>query len=145
MSDTDHQRFFAAFSEVLTTQQWDRLAEYIHEDAVFEYPQSRERFRGLASIRAQFENYPGLEPNNSHLEEVIGGTAYALTPTYTIIGIDGSGDRGTAIIRVHYPDDSWWWVVNLYELRAGKMARSRAFFAPDFDPPDWRAPYREAM
>jgi hypothetical protein len=33
--------------------------------------------------------------------------------------------------------------VNIYELRDGKLARSRAFFAPEFDAPDWRAPFRE--
>jgi len=30
------------------------------------------------------------------------------------------------------------------ELRDGKVAHSRSFFAPEFEPPDWRAPFREA-
>lgn len=145
MTDIDHRQFFLDFSDVLSTQEWDRLGNYVHDDATMEFPQSRERFRGLANIRAQFANYPDLEPRSSQLQEVIGGTTYALTPTYTVIGINGSGDRGTALIRVQYPDGSWWWVVNLYELRDGRLARSRAFFAPDFDPPDWRAPFREEM
>jgi hypothetical protein len=145
MTDTDHQQLFGDFSTVLSSQQWDRLGDFVQDDATIEYPQSRERFRGLANIRAQFENYPDLGPGSSQLQEVIGGTTYALTPTYTVIGIQGSGDRGTAIIRVQYPDGSWWWVVNVYELRDGRIARFRAFFAPDFDAPDWRAPFREAM
>jgi hypothetical protein len=145
MTDTDHQQLFGDFSTVLSSQQWDRLGDFVQDDATIEYPQSRERFRGLANIRAQFENYPDLGPGSSQLQEVIGGTTYALTPTYTVIGIQGTGDRGTAIIRVQYPDGSWWWVVNVYELRDGRIARFRAFFAPDFDAPDWRAPFREAM
>jgi hypothetical protein len=145
MTDTDHKQFFLGFSDVLSTQEWDRLRDFVHDDAVVDYPQSGERFRGLANIRAQFANYPGLEPGSSQLEEVIGGTAYALTPTYTVIGIDGSGDRGTAIIRAHYPDGTRWWVVNVYELRDGRLARFRAYFAPDFEPPDWRAPFRETI
>jgi ketosteroid isomerase-like protein len=145
MTDTDHQQLFGDFSTVLSSQQWDRLGDFVQDDATIEYPQSRERFRGLANIRAQFENYPDLGPGSSQLQEVIGGTTYALTPTYAVIGIQGSGDRGTAIIRVQYPDGSWWWVVNVYELRDGRIARFRAFFAPDFDAPDWRAPFREAM
>jgi len=145
MTDTDHQQLFGDFSTVLSSQQWDRLGDFVQDDATIEYPQSRERFRGLANIRAQFENYPDLGPGSSELQEVIGGTTYALTPTYTVIGIQGTGDRGTAIIRVQYPDGSWWWVVNVYELRDGRIARFRAFFAPDFDAPDWRAPFREAM
>jgi len=58
--------------------------------------------------------------------------------------VDGSGDRGTALNRVRYPDGSRWWAVNIYELRDGKVAHSRSFFAPEFEPPDWRAPFREA-
>jgi hypothetical protein len=145
MTDIDHTQLFLGFSDVLSTQNWDRLGDYVHDDATIDYPQSGERFRGLVNIRAQFANYPDLGPGTSELQEVIGGTAYALTPTYTVIGINGSGDRGTAIIRVRYPDGTWWWVLNLYELRDGRLARSRAFFAPDFEPPDWRAPFREAI
>jgi hypothetical protein len=37
-----------------------------------------------------------------------------------------------------------WWALNLYVLREGRIVRSRSFFAPDFDAPDWRAPFRSA-
>jgi SnoaL-like domain len=131
-------------SEILTTQAWDRLGEVVHEEAVFEFPQSGERFRGLANIRAQFENYPGLEPGDSQLAEVVGNDAFALTPSYTVIRLEGSGQKGAAIIRVRYADGSMWWAINVYELRDGKIGRSRTYFAPDFEAPDWRAPYREA-
>lgn len=124
---------------------WDRLDEVFHADAVLEYPQSGERFRGIANIRAQYENYPDLAPDSSELREIIGGTRYALSPSYTVIGIDGSGDQGTAVIRVRYPDGTWWWAVNLYELRDGLISRSRTYFAQDFEAPEWRAPYREAL
>jgi len=144
VSQGEHDRILRAMSEVISSGDWDRLGDVLHEDAVFEYPQSGERFRGLANIRAQFENYPDLVPGTSELAEVIGDDAFALTPTYTVIRVEGSGQRGTAVIRVRYPDGSYWWVLNLYELRDGRMSRSRSYFAPDFDPPDWRAPYREA-
>jgi ketosteroid isomerase-like protein len=144
MTDSEHQRVMGGLGDVINTHEWDRLRDFVADDAVFEYPQSGERFRGIANIRATFENYPGMGPGTSHVEEIIGGTTYALTPTYTIIGIDGSGDRGTAVIRIQYPDGSWWWAANLYEIRHGRISRSRTFFAPDFDAPDWRAPYREA-
>jgi ketosteroid isomerase-like protein len=144
VSQGEHDRILRAMSEVISSGKWDRLGDVLHEDAVFEYPQSGERFRGLANIRAQFENYPDLVPGTSELAEVIGDDAFALTPTYTVIRVEGSGQRGTAVIRVRYPDGSYWWVLNLYELRDGRMSRSRSYFAPDFDPPDWRAPYREA-
>ena len=144
MTDPEHQRAVGGLADVIGSHAWDRLGDFLDADAVLEYPQSGERFRGIANIRAQFENYPGLEPGTSHLEEIIGGTTYVLTPTYTIIGIDGSGDHGTAVIRIQYPDGSLWWAAQLYELRNGRISRTRTFFAPDFDAPDWRAPYREA-
>ena len=144
MTGVDHRQVMDGLADVVSNHDWPRLGEYFHADALVEYPQSGERFRGIANIRAQFENYPDLEPGSTQLEEVIGGTTYALTPSYTVIGIDGSGDRGTAIIRVRYPDGSLWWALNLYELRDGRIVRSRNFFAPDFDAPEWRAPFREA-
>jgi len=143
VTDVDHQQILGGFAEIMRTHEWDRLGDFLTEDAIWEYPQSDERFRGLGNIRAQFENYPGLEPGTTFLEEIIGGTAYALTPTYTLVIVDGSGDRGTAINRVRYPDGSRWWAVNLYELRDGKVAHSRTFFAPELEPPDWRVPYHD--
>ena len=144
MTDSEHQRVMGGLAGVITHHDWDRLGDVVDADAIFEYPQSGERFRGIENIRATFENYPDLGPGTSHLEEIIGGTTYALTPSYTVIGIDGSGDRGTAVIRIQYPDGSWWWAVNLYELRNGRISKSRTFFAQDFEAPDWRAPYRES-
>jgi ketosteroid isomerase-like protein len=144
MTDPVHERALGGFADVLSRHDWDRLGDVVTEDAIFEYRQSGERFRGMANIRAQFENYPNLEPGNTRLDAVIGGTMYALTPRYTVIAIEGSGDRGTAIFRVRYADESWWWAISVYELRDGRISRSRGFFAPDFEAPDWRAPYSEA-
>jgi ketosteroid isomerase-like protein len=131
-------------ADIISRQQWDRLGEVLNEDAVFEYPQSGERFRGLANIRGQFENYPDMEPGKSYLAEVHSDDAYALTPSYTLIRVEGTGQKGTSVVRVRYPDGSDWWAVNLYELRDGRVSRFRTYFARDFDAPDWRAPYREA-
>ena len=144
MSASEPDRVLGRLSEILSTQTWDRLGEVVHEDALFEFPQSGERFRGLANIRAQFENYPGLEPGDSQLAEVVGNDAFALTPSYTVIRVEGSGRKGAAVIRVRYADGSMWWAINVYELRDGKIGRSRTYFAPDFEAPDWRAPFREA-
>jgi ketosteroid isomerase-like protein len=144
MTVSEHERILRGFSQVISTHDWDRLGEFMHDNVVVEYPQSGERFEGLANVRGQFENYPDLGPGTSELNDIIGDTAFALTPSYTLIAVDGSGGRGTAVIRVRYPDGSLWWVLNLYQLRDGRIGRSRSYFAPDFDAPDWRAPYRAA-
>jgi ketosteroid isomerase-like protein len=143
MSDVDARRVFTGWADAVGRHDWDALATHLDPNAVIEYPQSGERFVGVANIRGQFENYPGLEPGTTRLEEVIGDTAYALTPTYTVIAVEGTGTRGTAVLRVRYPDGSRWWAINLYELRDGRIGRSRVYFAPEFDPPEWRAPFRE--
>jgi ketosteroid isomerase-like protein len=144
MTGDAHEAVMRGWARVVREHDWDAIGEYMHGDAVLEYPQPGERFVGIQKIRAQFENYPGLSPGTTELQEVIGGTKYALTPNYTVIAVEGSGDTGAAVMRVRYPDDSQWWAIVLYELREDKIARSRTFFAQDFDPPEWRAPYREA-
>lgn len=143
MTDLDHRAVFNGFARVIRDHDWDRLGDYLQPDAVIEYPQSGERFTGLANIRGQFENYPGLEPGTAELKEVIAGPTYALSPMYTVITVEGSGNRGTAILRTRYPDGSYWWNLNIYELRDGLIAHSRTFFAPEFEPPDWRAPFHD--
>jgi hypothetical protein len=145
VTGVDHREVLTGFADVVSSHRWAELERWVHPDVLWEFPQSGERFRGLANVRAQWENYPGLEPGTSELQEVIGTTAYALTPSYTLIAVQGSGDRGTAIVRVRYPDGSMWWALNVYELRDGLIGHSRTFFAPDFEAPDWRAPYREPM
>lgn len=144
MTTGEHERVMKELAAVITNHDWDRLGEVLNEDAVFEYPQSGEVFRGVANIRAQFENYPNLDPGTSQLAEVIGDEAFALTPSYTLIRVEGTGQRATAVVRVRYPDGSHWWALNLVELRDGRISRSRTYFAQDFDAPEWRAPYREA-
>lgn len=145
MTQGEHERVMGRLAQVISTHNWGALGEIVHEDAIFEYPQSRERFRGLANIRAQFENYPDMDPGTSELAEVIGDDTYALSPSYTVIRVEGAGRVGTSVIRVRYPDETWWWAINIHELRDGRIARARTYFAPDFDPPDWRAPYREPI
>jgi hypothetical protein len=145
MTATDHDRLLGAWGEMINANDWDRLGELVQPDAILEYPQSGERFRGIANIRRTFEDYPDRGVGSTQVDEVIGSpTAYALTPSYTLVGVDGSGDRGAAVSRVHYPDDTWWWGLILYEVRDGLLDRIRTYFAQDFDPPDWRAPFREA-
>jgi ketosteroid isomerase-like protein len=141
---TDARAVLGGFADCLNRQDWAGLERYVHADVVWEYPQSGERFRGFANVRAQFENYPSMQPGNTFLEEIVDSSRYALTQMYTIVPLEGSPDRGVAINRAGYPDGTFWYAINIFELRDGRIARSRTYFAPDFEAPDWRAPYREA-
>lgn len=143
MNEAEHRRLLTELARVLDQQDWDRMPDVVAADAVMEFPQSGEVFRGRDNITAQFADYPDLEAGNTELAEVIGGSRYALTLMYTVVAVEGSGDRGALTIRVRYPDGSHWWVVNLYEVADGRVTRIKAFFAPEFEAPDWRAPYRD--
>ena len=144
MTEPDLRSLFTAFGDALNQHDWPSLAALLHPEASLEYPQSGERFVGPDNIRDQFANYPALEPGSTHVEEVIGETRYAVSPLFTLIAVEGTGQIGTGITRVRYPDGSLWWAVNVFEMRDGLLGRMRTFFAEDFPAPDWRAPYRDA-
>ena len=141
MNNDQHRELMAKLSEALTQQRWDLLEQVYTPDVTTEYPQSGERFRGVANLRGQFENYPGEAGLEAEMSDVIGGSTFALTPMYTVVAVEGSGDRGTGIFRTRYPDGTYWWVITIYEIVDGRIAKARLFFAPEFEPPEWRAPF----
>lgn len=141
MNEAEHRALMAHLADILVRQEYDLLDEVYAADVVAEFPQSGERFRGIESLRGQFKDYPAIEPMTTQVSDVIGGTTYALTPMYTVIAVEGSGDRGTSIFRTRYPDGSYWWVVNVYEIAGGRLSRVRTFFAQEFEAPAWREPY----
>jgi hypothetical protein len=143
VNEAEHRALWTRFGELLASQAFERLDEVYATDIVAEFPQSGERFRGVASLRGQFMNYPAPAGLDSRMADVIGGTTYALTPMYTVVAVEGSGDRGTAIFRTRYPDGTFWWVINVYEIGDGRVSRLRTFFAQEFEPPAWREPFRD--
>lgn len=93
------------------------------------------------------ENYPGTLPDDgldlASARVAAADERWVVTPMFTVVRVQDSGNVGTAMFRLRYSDGSTWWNVLFYEVRGGKIARSTAFFAPLFDPPEWRAPYVE--
>lgn len=49
----------------------------------------------------------------------------------------------TAVAHVIYPDGSDRHVIQLIRSKDGKIYRVTSFYAPEFEAPDWRAPYVE--
>jgi hypothetical protein len=143
----DHRALIERLADVMNRNEWDSLATVFARDAVLEFPQSGEVFRGVGNIRGQYENYPGglAEGRIAVADLVPSEPAYALTPTYTLVTVEGSGNRGTAVFRSRYPDDSRWWTITLYEADGDRIARSQVFFALEFEAPEWREPFREAL
>ena len=99
--------------------------EIYHDDAVLEFPQSGERFRGKANMQGFREQYPAaqvdFEPREFRGEVDVwvaeGGIRY---------------DGGDPIRFV--------WVA---QLRGDKVQRETIYFAEPFPAPDWRRPWAE--
>ena len=136
------------FVEILNTNQLDALGEVMTEDIVQETPQSGERVRGLANVRAIFENYPGSEGRAIKTDQVavLGDEPrYVMTPTFNLVRVAGTGEHPVTIVKSRYPDGSDWWIIGLITMRDGKMAKQVTYFAPAFPPPEWRAQWVELM
>jgi len=129
----DHQALSERYAAALASGDLEIIDEIFTEDFVDEYPQSGEIIRGRANLRGIMEHRPGLPsergPDLSTVRSRASDEHRVLAPLFTV--------------RARYPDGSWWWIVVVYELRDGRFARSTSFFAPQFEPPAWRAPFVE--
>ena len=124
----------------------DGVVATLHEDYVEDYPQSGERIRGAANLRALMANYPGGEPRTSKVEQIIGAEdSWVMSPSYIPMRVDGSGDQYTAIAHIVYPDGSEWHAIQLIRLKDGKIHRITSFYAAPFEAPEWRASFVERI
>lgn len=136
---------FERYLRALQTRDFETLRELAHPDFEDHYPQSGELTRGVESLIRIVNHYPG----GDRLEDlgqarVIGGDdRYVRTPSFTIVRIDGSGDDLVGVQRARYPDGSLWIIIVIAEMRDDLVYRTESFFAPAFEPADWRAPWVE--
>jgi hypothetical protein len=95
------------------------------EDAIVEYPQSRERIRGRQNVQALRSHHPA-KPSGFVVQRIVGRGD--LWVTEYVITYDGR--------PVH--------TVSIMEFRADKVARETQYFAEPFEPPAWRAQWVES-
>jgi hypothetical protein len=60
-----------------------------------------------------------------------------ISPGYTVLPLSGP-DRYTTVSRSPYPDGSYWWVVSILTIKDDKVFHAETYFAPEFEPPEWR-------
>jgi SnoaL-like domain len=99
-----------------------KASELYHDDAVLEFPQSGERFRGKANIQGWRQRYPArldFEPRE----------------------IRGSGDFWIGEARLLYDGANPVHVVKILEFRGDKVQRETLYFAEPFPAPEWRRPW----
>ena len=94
-------------------------------DAILDYPQSGERFRGREKIAAQRGGHPA-------------------TRHFTVLRILGEGDLWVSECIITY-DDAPSYSVSVMEFANGSVVHETQFFGDPFGSPEWRATLAEPM
>ena len=100
-----------------------KAAEYYHEDALLEFPQSGERFEGVANFTEWRRRYPAQ----------VG---------YRLRRITAREDLVVVEVSASYNGGPWQYGVQLLEFRDDKVARERIYVMEGWEAPRWRAPWR---
>ena len=123
----------------------DMQAEVCAPDMITDYPQSGERIRGWANIRATAENYPGGLPKDVAGKVIGSQDKWVVGPSYNVLRIEGSGDVYTVVGSANYPDGQTWQVMSLIELKSGKIVKTTELYGAPFEAPEWRAKWVERI
>jgi hypothetical protein len=132
--------------EIVTNGEFAALEDVLHPDFVQEIPQSGERVVGVENFRKILQNLPGGGSGlNIVRDPYISGDEerYVVTPTFTVVRVEGIGDELTSYVKAKYPDGSDWYIVTFSSYKDGKIIKRVDFYAPFFDPPAWRSQWVE--
>ena len=127
MDEQDAGRLAQSLWEAIGAEDWDKVAGYVHEDFVQEWPQSRERIVGRDNAIDINRHFPGGLPRMKFRRTVAAGPLAVLQ------------------VELTYPDGSRYLGASVIELRDGKIARETDYFAQPFPAPQWRAQWVEKM
>ena len=114
----------------LVQRHWEYLGtdhelahEIYHDDAVLEFPQSGERFEGVANFKQWRGRYPA-------------------DVSYRIRRMTASENLVVVECSISYDGGSWQFGVQLLDFRGDKVERERIYVMEGWAAPDWRAPWR---
>lgn len=145
MAQRSNRQVVERYVEAMVARDLDEQAEVCAPDLVVEYPQSGERIRGWANVRAAHENYPGGLPKDVSGKVHGSEDRWVVGPSFNILRIEGTGDVYTLVGSATYPDGKTWQVMSLIELRSGKIAKTTEVYGEPFEPPEWRSKWVERM
>jgi hypothetical protein len=125
--DTDAEALAAIEEHWQASERGDIVAEHAiyGPDAILDYPQSGERFRGRAAISAQ----RGGHPSSRH---------------FSVLRIVGGGDLWVSECVISY-DGVPIYSVSIMELANSSVVHETQYFADSFGAPEWRTALAEAM
>lgn len=146
MAEPSGRTVVERYARAVLDKDLDAIAALVTDDFVEEMPQSGERVRGKANLLAYLSSYPGggagtVDPTSTRL--VGSEDRWVLTPMFSLLRIEGSGDVYTYVGTATYPNGETWQFIQIVELRQGKIAKTTSWFAAPFEAPEWRAPFVE--
>ena len=106
----------------------DHAQEIYHDDAVLEFPQSGERFEGVATFTEWRRQYPA-DPDKMR---------------YRLRRVTVRVDLAVVELTVSYDGESWMQGLQLLEFRGDRVARERIYVMETWEAPESRAPWRAA-
>jgi hypothetical protein len=124
MDEAAVRQLFARHWEFAGTDQ-DIAHEMYHDDAILEFPQSGERFDGVANFREWRRMYPAVLQ-------------------FQIREIRGGGDLWVAENSISYDGGPWNLSVNILHFRDERVARETIYITQAWEAPAWRDPWRAA-
>ena len=108
------------------TTDLDVSHEIYHDDAILEFPQSGERFEGVATFTEWRRHYPA-DPAQMR---------------FGIRRVTARLDLAVVELTATYDGTSWLQAVQLLEFRGDKVAHERIYVMDAWEAPQWRAPWR---
>lgn len=148
MVELTNREIVDRFIHAMSRNDIDLADQCLADDMVEDFPQSGERIRGRVNRRAVLENYPGRaerEFGPGKIGTVVGDDQWVMTPAMSLVRISGSGERFTATGQITYPNGETWHIIQLLELRGGKIVRMTTYLAAPFEAAAWRAQWVERM
>ncbi len=145
MAEPSGRTVVERYTRALQDKDFTAQEALLADDFIDEMPQSGERVRGKANWLAISRSYPGgvgtIDPSGTRLHGA--EDHWVLTPTFAPLRIEGSGDVYTYVGTVTYTNGETWQMVQIVELRHGKIAKTTTWYAAPFKAPEWRASFVE--
>ena len=101
----------------------DITHEIYHDDAILEFPQSKERFDGKQNFLSWRKIYPAVVE-------------------FRIRRIRGRGALWVVELSLRYDGGAWNYGCSILEFRGDKVARETIYITQGWEAPEWRAPWR---
>jgi hypothetical protein len=112
------------YFECSATGEHDEAHEIYRDDAVLEFPQSGERFEGVANFKEWRRQYPATKVE------------------FDVRRVRGAGDVWVAEMGVRYDGGPGMFGVDVLEFAGGLVTRESIYVMDGFPAPEWRSAWR---